>query len=98
VLIGERQQSQKTRAFDGCIELALVNGTGTRQTSGNDFAVLGYEIPEGIDVLVVNFFNACDSEAAKALALKKKRLGIALGALIFGGFFESSHELFQYSA
>ena len=83
MLVAVRQQRQKARTFDSGIELALENSAGAGQTGGNDLAVLRDEIAQGIDVFVVYFFHTGDGKAAKALALKQQRLGIALGALVF---------------
>jgi hypothetical protein len=44
VLVAVRQHRQKTRAFDGGIELALEYRAGTGQTGRNDFPVFGDEI------------------------------------------------------
>jgi hypothetical protein len=92
VLVGVRQHRQETRTLDGGVQLSLVNGTGARQSRRNDFSVFSDEITQGINVFVVDFFNASDGEAAKALALEQQGLGVALGALVFIEFFERGHE------
>ena len=91
MLVAVGQHGQKACALDGGVELTLVDGPGARQASGNDLAVLGNEIAQDIDVLVVDFLDPSDGEAAKALALKQQGLGVALGALVFGETFRSGH-------
>jgi len=92
VLIGVRQHGQETRAFDGCVQLALINGPCACQAGWNDFSIFSNEIAQGIDVFVIDLFNASDGEPTKSFALKKQRLGVALWALVFVEFFESCHE------
>jgi hypothetical protein len=83
VLVAVRQHREETRALDGGVELALENGTGASQASRNNLAVFSDEIAKGIDIFVVNLFDASHCEAAKALALEQQILGWALWALVF---------------
>jgi hypothetical protein len=92
MLVGVGQQSQDACALDGCVELTLENGAGASQTCRNDLAVFGNEVAQGVDIFLVNFFDARDCEAAEALALEQQGLGIALRALVFVEFFERGHE------
>ena len=83
MLVAVRQHREKTRALDSGVELALENGTGASQASGNNFAVFSNEVTQSVDVFVVNFFYARHCEAAKALAFEQLVLGWALRALVF---------------
>ena len=83
MLVAVRQHRKETCALDSGVELALENGTCASQAGGDDLAVFGNEITQGVDVFVIDLFNARDSKAAKALALEQQVLGWALGALVF---------------
>ena len=87
---------QKARALDSGIELTLVNRTGAGQTGRNDLAVFSDEVTQCVYIFVVDFFYASDCEAAKTLALKQKRLGIALRALVFVEFLKCGHDRASY--
>src|SRR3954462_13992265 len=91
VLVGVRQQRQEARALDGGVELALVDRAGAGQARRDDLAVFGNEIAQGVDVLVVDLFDAGDGEAAEALALEQQRLGVALRTLVLVEFLERGH-------
>src|SRR5690349_7077866 len=91
VLVGIRQQGQEARALDGGVQLALVDRAGAGQARRDDLAVLGDEVAQGVDVLVVDLFDAGDGEAAEALALEQQRLRIALGTLVLVELFEGGH-------
>src|SRR5690349_22101421 len=82
VLVAVRDQGQEARALDGGVELALVDRAGAGQARRDDLAVLGDEVAQGVDVLVVDLFDAGDGEAAEALALEQQRLGVALRTLV----------------
>ena len=92
MLVGVGQHRQETCTLDGGVQLTLVNGTGACQSRRNDFSVFSNEVAQSVDVFVVDFFNASDGEAAKALALEQQGLGVALGALVFIELFERGHE------
>ena len=94
MLIGVGQQSQEAGTLDGSVEPALVNGAGAGQAGGNDLAVFGDEVTQGVHIFVVDLFNASHGEAAKALALEQQGLGIALGALVLVKFFERGQLIF----
>jgi stress response protein SCP2 len=70
VLVAIGQQRQKACAFNRGVELTLENRAGAGQTRRDDFAVFSDEIAQGVDVLVVDLFDAGYREAAKALALE----------------------------
>jgi 3-phosphoglycerate kinase len=83
VLIAVWQHREETRALDSGIELALENGTGASQASRNNLTIFSDEIAKGVDVFVIDLFNASHSETAKALTLEEQILGWALWALVF---------------
>src|ERR1700750_28772 len=91
VLVGVRQQRPAARALDGGVQLALVDRARAGQARGNDLAVLGDEVAQGVDVLVVDLFDAGDGEAAEALALEQQRLGVALRTLVLVELLERGH-------
>jgi hypothetical protein len=93
VLVGVRDQGQEARTFDSGVELALVDRAGAGQARGDDLAVLRDEIAQGVDVLVVDFLDVGDGEAAEALALEQERLGVALGALVLVELLERGPEM-----
>src|SRR6059058_5772335 len=65
-------------AENGKIIPARLTGTRAIYQRGNDLAVLGDEITQRVNVLVVDFFDTGDREAAEALALEQQRLRVAL--------------------
>ena len=81
VLVGVRHQGQEARALDGGVQLALVDRAGAGQARRDDLAVLGDEVAQDVDVLVVDFLDLGDGEAAETLALEQQGLGVALWAL-----------------
>src|SRR6476659_7985857 len=91
VLVRVRDQGQEARALDGGVELALVDRAGAGQARRDDLAVLGDEVAQGVDVLVVDFLDAGDGEAAEALALEQQRLRVALRTLVLVEFLERGH-------
>src|SRR5690349_24630356 len=91
VLVGIRQQGQEARALDGGVQLALVDRARAGQARGDDLAVFGNEIAQGVDVLVVDLFDAGDGEAAETLALEQQRLGVALRTLVLVELLEGGH-------
>src|SRR4051794_37775784 len=91
VLVAVRDHGQEARALDGGVELALVDRAGAGQARRDDLAVLGDEVAQGVDVLVVDFLDAGDGEAAEALALEQQRLGVALRTLVLVEFLERGH-------
>src|SRR3982750_617360 len=84
VLVAVRQHRQETRALDARRQLALEEGARASQARGRDLAVLVDEIAQGVDVLVVDFLDAGDREAAETLATEQQRLGVALGLAVLG--------------
>src|SRR5690606_33714281 len=91
VLVSVGQQSQEASALDGCVQLTLVNSACAGQASGDDLAVFGDEVTQGVDILVIDLFNTSHGTAAEALAREQQRLGVALGALVFVEFLERGH-------
>jgi len=81
VVVGVRQQREESRALDGIAELALVPGTGTRQPGGDDFARLGDEVFQRIDILVVNPLDFLGSEATELATLEQRALSVAADLL-----------------
>ena len=90
VLVAVRDQGQEARALDGGVELALIDRARAGQAGRDDLAVFGDEIAQGVDVLVVDFLDAGDGEAAEALALEQQRLGVALGRLSLLNFLDGA--------
>src|SRR4051812_40335432 len=91
VLVGVRQHGQEAGTLDGGVELTLVDRAGAGQAGRDDLAVFGDEVAQGVDVLVVDFLDAGDGEAAEALALEQQRLGVALRTLVLVEFLERGH-------
>ncbi len=91
VLVAVRQHGQEASALDGGVELALVDGAGARQTRGDDLAVFGDEVAQGVDIFVVDFLNVGHRETAETLALEQQRLGVALGTLVLVEFFKRGY-------
>jgi hypothetical protein len=97
MVIGKRDQGQKTGALDGGGELTLIAGTRAGNSGGNDLARLGDEVTQGINVFVIDLLNALSGETANALTLKQCRLGWAAGPFIFvTDFLPKSHFLLQF--
>src|SRR5437879_1225048 len=88
VLVAVRHQGEEARALDRGVQLALVDRARAREARGRDLAVLGDEVAQGVDVLVVDLLDARDGEAAEALALEQQRLGVALRTLVLVEFLE----------
>ena len=93
MVIGKRQQGEKTGAFNRRSELALITGIGAGNAGRNDLARLGNKITQGIDVLVINLINTFCSKTADPLPLEKGRLGRAAGPLVFVKFLVKRHVL-----
>ena len=91
MLVRVGNQGQEARALDGRVQLTLVDGARAGQACGHDLAVFGDEVTQGVNILVVDFFDAGDGEAAEALALEQQRLRVALGALVLVEFLERGH-------
>jgi len=81
VLVAVGHQCQEARALDGGVELALVDSARARQARGDDLAVLGNEVTQRIDILVVDFLDARDGETAETLALEQQGLVVAPAVL-----------------
>ena len=69
MLVGVGQQSQKARALDGRVELALIQGAGAGQAGRNDLAVFRNEIAQGVNILVINFFHAGNQKKLENLKI-----------------------------
>ena len=92
MLVAVRQHGQEAGAFDSGVDLALEDRARAGQACWDDLAVLAHEVTQGVDVFVVDFFNASSGKAAKALALEQQGLCVALGALVFVETFWSGHD------
>src|SRR4051794_36978787 len=91
VLVGVRDHREEAGTLDGGVQLALVDRTGAGQARRDDLAILGNEITQGVDVLVVDLFDAGDGETAETLALEQQRLGVALRTLVLVELLERGH-------
>ena len=92
MLVAVWQHRQKASALDSGVDLALKNRARAGKASGNDLAVFRNKVTQGVDVFVVDFFDAGSGKAAKALALEQQGLCIALRALVFIKTFWSGHD------
>lgn len=92
-----RQQSQKARALDCGIQLTLVMRFCACQTCGDDLACFRDEITQGIDILVIDFFNAGRREAAEFATFEQWVLLRKLTAFILA-FFHESHDSCLYDS
>ena len=72
MLIAVRQHREEASALDGGVDLALKNRARAGQAGRNDFSVFGNKVTQGVDVFVINLFDASSGEAAKALALEQQ--------------------------
>ena len=70
MLVGVRQQSQETGAFDGAGQLALVAGFGAGDARRDNFAVFGDKVFQQVYRLVIHLFDAFGSEAAEFSAFE----------------------------
>src|SRR5690606_39124727 len=71
VTVGERQQSQVAGALDGDCQLTLVSGLCTGDTAGYDLAGFGDVGFQGVEIFVVDLFNAFSGETAELSATEK---------------------------
>jgi len=60
----ERHQSYATSAFDCSGQLTLMFSAGTRDTTGQNFAAFGNITAQFSNILVIDFFNFINAEAA----------------------------------
>src|SRR5690606_33524276 len=74
VVVGVRQQGQEAGTLDRGVQLALIVCLRAGQASGDDLAVLLDEITQGVEILVVDLFNARCREAAELAALEQRIL------------------------
>lgn len=81
MLVAVRQHCQKAGALDGGVDLTLENRAGAGQACGDDFSVFRDKITQGVDVFVVDFFNASRCKTAKPLAFEQQGLVLRLGRL-----------------
>src|SRR5262245_44916034 len=77
VTVGVWQEREETRTFDRGVELALVVGLGARQTRRHDLAVVGDEIAQRLQILVIDLLDAFDRKTTELLALEKSVLLVA---------------------
>src|SRR6478752_10000569 len=71
VVVRVRQQGQETRALDGVGQLALVAGLGAGDAAGDDLAGLGQVLAQGVEILVVDLFDALGGELAELAAAEE---------------------------
>ena len=65
VIVRVRDQRQETRALDGRCQLTLVLGLGTGHAARHDLAVLGEVLTQGVEILLVDLFDALGGELAE---------------------------------
>lgn len=68
--IAERQQREETSPLDRRGKLPLVSRFSTRDSAGHDFSCLGNELSQGIQIFVIDLFDALGGESAKFSALE----------------------------
>src|SRR5690606_38473579 len=71
VVVRVRDQGQEARALDRGGELALVARLGARDAAGDDLAVLGPVLAQGVEILVVDLLDALGGELAVLAAAKE---------------------------
>src|SRR5699024_2499080 len=64
-------QRQIARALDRSRQLALVTRGGAGNAAGDDFAGFGHILLERLDILVIDFLDACGSETAVTTTTEK---------------------------
>jgi hypothetical protein len=65
VLIGIRQQSQETRAFNGGSQLTLVMSFGSGNAGRNDFSVFGNKVFQEVYLFVIDFLDFFSRKTAE---------------------------------
>src|SRR5690606_21909557 len=91
VVVGVRQQGQEARALDGGAQLTRVVCLGAGQAGRDDLAVCLDEIAQGVQIFVVDLFDAGGGEAAE-LATLEQRVLLREFAFFFA-FSEESHDV-----
>src|SRR5690554_845092 len=71
VTVGEGQQSQVAGAFDSDCQLTLVLGLCTGDTAGYDLAGFGDVGLQGVEIFVIDLFNAFSGKTAELSATEK---------------------------
>ena len=92
MLVAVWQHRQEASTLDSGVDLALENRACAGQACRDDLAIFRNKVTQGVDVFVVNLFDASSGKAAKALALEQQGLCVALGALVFVKTFWSGHD------
>jgi hypothetical protein len=57
-------------ALDGCTKLALVSSTITGDAAWNDFPALGDQVPQALDIFIINICDLIRTETADLLPWK----------------------------
>src|SRR5690606_36241753 len=71
VVVRVRDQGQEARTLDGGGKLALVTRLGARDAAGDDLAVLGQVLAQGVEILVIDLLDALGGELAVLAAAKE---------------------------
>jgi hypothetical protein len=50
----ERHERDVAGALDGCAKLTLMSSTITRDTARDNFTALGNQVPQALDILIVD--------------------------------------------
>jgi len=65
------QQGQETGSLDRCRQLPLIPGLGTGYPAGDDLTRFSNVSLQGIEILVIDFFNTLCCKFAKSSASEK---------------------------
>src|SRR4051812_47157152 len=71
VVVGVRQQREEASALDRGRQLALVACLRARDAARDDLAVLGNVLTEGVEILVIDLFDAFGGETAEFTAAEE---------------------------
>jgi hypothetical protein len=71
MLIAIREQCQKPGALNRGCQLALITGAGACNPAGHDFARLGDEAFEHVQIFIINLGNALGGEPTISSAAEK---------------------------
>src|ERR1700745_4096180 len=82
VKVGVRHQRQIACALDCRRQLTLIAGLGAGNARRHDLAVLGDEVLQQFDILVIDLFDLLGAEAAKLAALEKAAALLVVLALV----------------
>src|SRR5690606_2923775 len=91
VVVGERQQGEEARALDRDLQLALVARLRARETGRDDLSVVGDEVLQQVDILVIDLLDLLGRETAELLALEQRCLRRTARLLVLGTTTGKSH-------